>query len=785
MCSGEEPYSHMQIDTNNLVALALIAGAGLAAGALSAARPSSPAAAVAHASGDLAVVDREGNVSGHCPLKHTAVDATISGPLARVTVTQLFENTSPGKIEAVYVFPLPNKSAVDDMTITVGDRTIKGIIKRRAEARAIYDEARRQGHVAALLDQERPNIFTQAVTNIAPGAAVKVVISYVETVKYEAGSYQFAFPMVAGPRYLAGSGAVADAARINPPVAPRGMRAGHDISMNVKIDAGVGIESLASSTHEVAIERNGSSRAVVRLKNQREIPNRDFLLSYDVSGRAIDEAVLTHRAGRGGFFTLLIQPPDRVTASEAAPKELVFVLDTSGSMSGFPIEKSKEVIKLALDNLHPRDTFNLITFAGDTHVLFPQPVPATPDHIRQAQQFLLSRRGSGGTEMMKAIRAALDPSDQQDHVRIVCFLTDGYIGNDMEVVGEVRRHPNARVFSFGIGSSVNRFLLDKMAEEGRGEVEYVGLGDDGSAAAKRFHERVRNPILTDIEIDWNGLPVSDVYPTRHPDLYSAKPLVITGRYARSGQGSIRLRGRRGGSVWEREVKVALPESQPANDVLATLWARTRIEDLMSQDWSGLQQRRPSGEVEDSITRLGLDFKLMTQFTSFVAVEDSTVISGGVPTKVQVPVELPHGVSFDGVFGGRAYESDKEIGFSVHGAIRVKRYASSPPFPTGLALPRAMPLGEAVAPPADERNNQKDAAKVDALLTGHQADKILQVKLWLNDDSAAVLARLKALGVTVTRQLNGKMVLGTLRASQLFAVAAMAEVDFISKDIGRP
>src|SRR5690242_8116576 len=222
-------------------------------------------------------------------------------------------------------------------------------------------------------------------------------------------------------------------------------------------------------------------------------------------------------------------------------------------MSGFPIEKAKETMKLALDGLYPQDTFNLITFSGDTSILFPEPVPATRENLAKAQEFLASRSGSGGTEMMKAIRAALEPSDAQDHVRIVCFMTDGYVGNDLEIIGEVRKHSNARVFAFGIGSAVNHFLLDNMARYGRGEVECVGLNDDGSAAARRFNERVRDPLLTDISIDWGGLPVADVYPNRVPDLFDAKALVITGRYTAPGHSVIRLHGRRAGRGVVREI----------------------------------------------------------------------------------------------------------------------------------------------------------------------------------------------------------------------------------------
>src|SRR4029079_15270115 len=339
--------------------------------------------------------------------------------------------------------------------------------------------------------------------------------------------------MVVGPRYIPGSPKpesqgngfapdtkqVPDASRITPKSAPAGMRSGHDISLEVALDAVLIIDNIDSKTHPTDIQRPDAHSARLRLKDSETIPNKDFILRYDVAGQAIQDALLTHRSDKGGFFTLILQPPERVTAEDVTPKELVFVLDTSGSMNGFPIEKAKETMKLALDSLYPSDTFNLITFAGDTSILFPQPVPATKANLMKAQAFLSSRSGAGGTAMMTAIKAALEPSDKQDHIRIVCFMTDGYVGNDMEIIDEVQKHQNARVFAFGIGGSVNRFLLDKMAEAGRGEVEYVSLTDDGSAAARRFHERVRNPLLTDISIDWNGLPVADVYPKSIPDLF--------------------------------------------------------------------------------------------------------------------------------------------------------------------------------------------------------------------------------------------------------------------------
>ena len=574
-----------------------------------------------------------------CPLKHTTVRAEISGFISRVVVTQHFENPFTEKIEAVYTFPLPQNAAVDDMTMMVGDRTIRGKILPREQAQAVYEGAKARGYTASLLDQERPNVFTQSVANILPGNQVTITLSYVETLRYEDGSYEFVFPMVVGPRYSPGS--VPDAARIAPPMAPE--RSGHDISFEVDLDAGLIVDKIESKTHQVDVERLSPTRARLRLQGGPTIPNKDFILRYDVAGKTIQDAVLTHRSDKGGFFTLMLQPPERVGVDDVTPKELVFVLDTSGSMSGFPIEKAKETMSLALDNLYPDDTFNLITFSGDTRILFEQPVRATKRNLRRAQEFLAGSVGYGGTEMMSAIKAALEPSDNQSHVRIVCFMTDGFVGNDMQIIAEVQKHKNARVFAFGVGSSVNRFLLDNMASAGRGEVEYVGLQDDGSAAAKRFHQRIRNPLLTDVSIDWGSLPVADVYPQRIPDLFGAKPVFITGRYTAPGSGTIKLKGTMGGSPFTREIQVSLPETMALHDVLAPLWARSRIDSLMSEDYLGALRGTMRHELKNTITQLGMEFRLMTQFTSFVAVEEMTVTDGGIPRRIDVPVDVPEGM----------------------------------------------------------------------------------------------------------------------------------------------
>jgi Ca-activated chloride channel family protein len=792
--------------------------------------------------GALQILGKDGNIGGECPLKHTDVNAEISGHLARVTLTQEFHNPLQEKIEAVYVFPLPQNAAVDDMTMIVGDRTVKGRIKRREEARAVYEAAREAGHVASLLDQERPNIFTQSVANITPGATVKVTISYVENLIYEDGSYQFVFPMVVGPRYIPGApvgkqgggwapdtSQVPDASRITPKVALPATRAGHDISLSVTLDAGVSIDSLKSATHDADVERPDGRRAVVHLKNRVTIPNKDFILKFDVAGRKIEDAILTHRGQQGGFFTMILQPPERVTAIDVAPKELVFVLDTSGSMQGFPIEKAKETMKLALDGLYPRDTFNLITFSGDTHILFPEPVPVTEENLRQAQEFLTSRRGSGGTEMMKAIRAALDPSDQQHHIRIVCFMTDGYVGNDFEIIGEIQKHPNARVFSFGIGNSVNRFLLDNMAKHGRGEVEYVTLQDDGSAAAKRFHERVRNPLLTDISIDWGGLPVADVYPQRIPDLFGAKPVVLSGRYTAGARGSIRLRGNLAGQEFIREIPVDLPESQPQHNVLSTLWARARIDDLMSKDFNGMQYGNMADEVREAITQLGLEYRLMTQFTSFVAVEEMIVTEGGQPRRIDVPVEMPEGVSYEGVFGRN--KDNRQAGAMLRRAPKAvfnslesrssretaRANGARAAVESGVMQSKgggggvggsaggasrpaiaASPVPESVPPPPEELKRRQSLAKLHPSIatvierlknnqTQQSAEEVkfvrdgkAEIQIWLVNKSAETIAELKRLGFEVILDpQSSKLIIGRLPIEKLAALAALSSVKYVA------
>lgn len=794
-------------------------------------------------SGALTVVDRAGKPAGLCPLKHTDVKAEISGFISRVIVTQEFENPFKEKIEAVYTFPLPQNAAVDDMTMIVGERTIRGKILPRAEAQAVYDAAKSSGKMASLLDQERPNVFTQSVANILPGNRVKITISYVETLQYVNGAYEFVFPMVVGPRYVPGSPSgqkqgngfasdtdrVPDASRITPNSPSPAMRSGHDISLDVTLDAGLVLDNINSKSHNVDIERPDAHSARLHLREGSTIPNKDFVLRYDVAGQAIQDALLTHRSEKGGYFTLILQPPDRVMAEDVTPKELVFVLDTSGSMQGFPIDKAKETMKLALDGLNPSDTFNLITFAGDTEILFPKPVRATRANLAKAQAFLNSRSGSGGTEMMTAIKAALEPSDDQSHIRVVCFMTDGYVGNDMEILSEVQKHPNARVFSFGIGSSVNRFLLDKMAEAGRGEVEYVALNDDGSAAARRFHERVRNPLLTDISIDWSNLPVADVYPQRIPDLFAAKPLILTGRFTSAGRGTIRLKGKMAGSEFVREIPVELPETMAMHDVLAPLWARARVDNLMTQDFDGAQTGNMRADLKDTITQLGIEYRLMTQFTSFVAVEEMVVTDGGQPRRIDVPVEAPEGVAQQEVdltitmsqsipktvsttYRGRAalrsragnisggMVSARGVGAGSGGGMGTGAQPSPPPILGAKSVDPSQVVIKTEA--MDERQSRlrsklhpsvfvvvEKLNRKEALSSSDEGgfirDGKAEVQVWLTDKSPASLTKLKELGFEVVLDAKAsKLIIGRIAVEKLETLARLDFVKYVSPQVSK-
>jgi Ca-activated chloride channel family protein len=642
--------------------------------------------------GALRVVRNDGTVV-ECPLKHTDVEAEVSGFIARVKVTQVFSNPLQEKIEAVYVFPLPHKAAVDDMTMVIGERRIVGVIKRRAEARAIYEAALAAGATAALLEQERPNIFTQSVGNIKSGEEVRIEISYVDVLEYDMGVYTFHFPMVVGPRYIPGGATsaippmpeelkgkvgeldrskvpqgpaapkgtgwapdtdrVPDASRITPPVLKPGYRNGHDVSLAVFLDAGVPIQDLSSPNHKAKIVRQGPSQASASIEPADSIPNKDFVLKYAVVGSKPEMAVLSHTDPAGqGYLLLMVQPKEDERLTKAPPREVVFLVDVSGSMSGGPIAKVIQAMQGLLGLTKADDTFQVVKFAGMAQKLFDKAVPCTAENMKAAQAFVEAMEAGGGTEMLKGVRMALgDPPDPK-RVRIVIMLTDGYIGNEKEIIEEVGKRcgDQIRFWCIGIGQSPNRFLIDGVAKQGGGMAKVLGLNEDTTALVQEVMTRIHRAQLAKIQVDWGTLRVFETYPARIPELWAGRPVVLFGLYSPGGGASeIRLTGQVEGEPAAWPLRVALPAREPRHDVLAKVWARQKIEDLMQSTYYA-----GSPVVEDAVTSVALEYRLMSQYTSFVAVDESDLGKMAEPARpprrMLVPVPIPEGTRYEGFFG---------------------------------------------------------------------------------------------------------------------------------------
>lgn len=587
------------------------------------------------------------------PLKHTDVRASVSGYIGSVQVAQQFHNPYDTKIEAVYVFPLPHNAAVNEFIMTIGERRIRGIIRERKEAEEIYQSAKRQGYVASLLTEERPNIFTQSVANIEPGKAIDVTIKYFHTLAYVDGWYEFVFPMVVGPRFnppgtTGGVGAVpvgqhsasgqkTEIRHLKPTV-----RSGHDISLRVEVNAGVAIEEFQCPTHGVSHESPSSHQLVVTLSPTDNLPNKDFVLRYRVAGEDIKSSLLTHRDARGGYFTLMIYPPEELASLARQPLELVFVLDCSGSMSGTPIAQAKAAVERGLRLLRPGDSFQLINFSMGAGQLGRAPLEATPQNVQRGLQYLKSLRGEGGTMMMEGIKAALDFPHDPQRLRFVCFLTDGYIGNEAEILGEVHRRTGpSRIFSFGVGSSPNRYLLDHLAKAGRGAVAYLGPRDDGARVMEDFFNRIGLPAMTDLQIDWGTMQVSEVFPRFLPDLFVGRPVILTGRFAGDTETPVRISGRAAHLPVSQTVPSDLTQTASNHAGLPSVWARMKISDLADESTYA-----PNTELPERIKQVALDYSLMSAFTAFVAVDSTRRTEGTEGVTVPVAVPVPEGVRYD-------------------------------------------------------------------------------------------------------------------------------------------
>lgn len=688
-----------------------------------------------------------------CPLKATKVRGNVYGPAQRVTVEQTFANPSKDKIEAVYTFPLPENAAVDRMTFRIGDRVIQGEIKRREEAEKIYNDAKTNGQAAALLNQDRPNLFVQSVANIPAGASVKVEISYVNMLKFEDGQFEISFPMVAAPRFGAQSSTG------NPAYSTTKLDTKLDLAW--KIDAGTKIIGLKSDTHALDSRINGED-GNFRLKNADEIPNRDLVVRYEVGSDGFKPAMVTSwDAKKGGHFCFMLLPPKAPTAAQISPRDVMLVMDQSGSQSGFAIERSKELTLKMLDRLRPQDTFNVFGFNTEVKRLFPISVPPTDENLRRARAFVSGMQANGGTYVKEGVVAALSDTPLGDRLKMVLFNTDGLVGNEKDVLEAIIKHRgNARMFNFGIGNSVNRFLLDAMTVEGRGDIEYVTQGSNLDEAVRRFAMRTETPTLINVNAQFSGdVDVSGTSPAHLPDLFGQRPIIIFGKFKKAGPVQIQVTGDIGGEPWTKNFKFDLTDDG-GEAAVPTLWARSQVDDLTRRTYVAEQLGREANTkaIQEAITKLGLDYRIMTNYTSFVAVDRVRQPDGRMVT-VPVPVNAPAGM-------------DMMAGSMLAGK---SRGGSGGGFGAGSIAPGSPVLIRQ----GDAELVEKLKSKVDPSLA--TATGKVKISIYVIALSKSLRADLEKLGLKVTKaDEKGNRYDGEIDASKVADLAKIADVIRIQK-----
>ena len=582
------------------------------------------------------------------PLVSTEVTIRVAGPVARAHVVQTYHNPEDEWYEGIYVFPLPENGAVDRLRMQVGERVIEGEIKERGAARAAYGEARAAGQRAALLDQERPNIFTTQVANIGPRESVVVELEYQQVLRYDGGRYSLRFPMVVGPRYVpAGPMLVADATRITPPVMRPGTENGrmNPVSLRVELDAGVPLAAVESRYHRVLIEEPSPARREVRLADGAVPANRDFELAWVPRLQDAPQAAWFTEEKDGRHYGLLMVLPSAATPSSRLPREVVFVLDTSGSMAGASIRQAKEALLLALERLQPADRFEVIEFNSAAQALFGSPRDATRDNLRRAMHWVASLDARGGTEMALALKLALNGREAEaGRVRQVIFLTDGAVGNEEALFALLReRLGGSRLFTIGIGSAPNSHFMTRAAQLGRGTFTYIGRIEEVGARMGELFAKLEAPVLQGLEVHWpEGVQV-EAWPARLPDLYAGEPVVVAAALDHL-RGEVRLAGERDGRRWEAEVPLARNASAEG---MGSVWAREKVNALMAS----LRDGAAETEVRARVIELATAHRLVTRYTSFVAVDHTPARPRDEAMKsAALPTVLPEGWEYDKVFG---------------------------------------------------------------------------------------------------------------------------------------
>jgi Ca-activated chloride channel family protein len=597
-----------------------------------------------------------------------AADITVdvSGPVARTRVTQRFENPSDVWVEGIYLFPLPEGAAVDTLRLQVGTRFIQGEIKERQEARVIYERAREEGRVASLVEEERPNMFTNQVANIGPRQVVTVQIEYQEGLRFENGRYSLRVPLVVGPRYspeakvVVASGygdghaqlprmtdPVPDRERIEAPVLRPEWGKVNPVKITVRVEAGFPLGIIESRSHGVTVARTDASNATVKLRNDIEHADRDFTLSFAATAGNMPGVSLLRETVNGQDYAMaLIMPPSTGFQGMAKPRESIFVLDNSGSMAGESMKQAKAAMLIALDRLNPRDRFNVIRFDDTFTVFFPNPVPATPENVARAKEYVAGLDANGGTEMLPALLAALSDSDPTGttHLRQVVFVTDGGVSNEAELFSAIgNRLGRTRLFTVGIGSAPNSYFMAGAARAGRGTYTYIGSADEVVPRMREMLAKLERPVMTDLAAHWPNSNASETWPSPLPDLYAGEPVVLTARMARLN-GALVLSGRLNGQPWR--VSLDLSQARSARGV-ERLWARNKI--------AALEESRVRGAdptaIDKGVLEVALAHHLTSRLTSLVAVDVTPSRPNGTPMATrQVPLNLPAGWDFDKVFG---------------------------------------------------------------------------------------------------------------------------------------
>lgn len=584
------------------------------------------------------------------PLLKAEMLAKVKGDLVTVTVKQTFANPSDKPLHATYLFPLNQNAAVHEMVMEVGDERVQAKIKRIEEAKATFEQAKQEGKAASLLVEHRPNMFTQDIANLMPNLPVQVTLTYIQTLPKIDGQYELVLPLIVGPRYQpAGAGvpptpaadvnsktklgqweveklpAYPEVAGLNSPEIIDKNR----VSITVDLDAGLPITELSSKTHAISEDKISATQRLIHLAEGKTIDNKDFVLRYRLSGTKTQAGLLAHQDERGGFFSLQLEPPALPAIKDIAAREMVFVLDTSGSMDGEPVAASKQFMLHALHNLHPNDYFRIIHFSNNAEEFTAEPVAATPENIQQGLNYVEGLKADGGTNVPNAITQAFGKPAKANTLRIVVFLTDGYIGNESEVLNMIaEKIGTARIYALGVGTSVNRFLLEEMANQGRGFARFINPTEKADDVAIQLAGKLENPVLTDISIDWGDLTVSETTPAKIPDLFAGGAVRIQGKYSQSGQHTIKVNGLLNGRKAQLPITVTLPaNSDDKNNPIPVIWARSQIAEAMRliNTPSHLRTEAVADNVlKDKVTELGLNFALTTQWTSFVAVSEKIV-----------------------------------------------------------------------------------------------------------------------------------------------------------------